>query len=185
MTALQTRVLPRNVIAEFIPSPRGVLAFEAAQKDVTNNYDLLSGGAFLTLGPIASLDSERVLDLPAGELEGVDGGPNTTYTLGLADTAVIAGDYGDVSHTVTVSIDAKGRIIGASNNPLTTTNITEGSNLYYTDARARLALSGGSGIAYDSGAGTIALAAISGVAGTHIAPTSITVNGFGQITAIS
>ena len=38
---------------------------------------------------------------------------------------------------------------------LTTTNINEGTNLYYTDARARLAISGGTGITYNNTAGTI------------------------------
>lgn len=39
----------------------------------------------------------------------------------------------------------------------TTTNVPEGVNLYFTDARARLALSSGTGMAYDSATGTIAV----------------------------
>ena len=39
--------------------------------------------------------------------------------------------------------------------PYTTTNLTEGTNQYYTDARARGALSGGTGITYNSGTGEI------------------------------
>ena len=38
----------------------------------------------------------------------------------------------------------------------TTSNLAEGSNLYYTNARARAALSQGAGIAYDAGTGVIA-----------------------------
>jgi hypothetical protein len=38
---------------------------------------------------------------------------------------------------------------------LTTTNIAEGTNLYYTDARARGAISAGTGISYVSGTGVI------------------------------
>ena len=42
---------------------------------------------------------------------------------------------------------------------LTTTNINEGTNLYYTDARARGAVSAGTGISYVSGTGVITNAA--------------------------
>ena len=38
---------------------------------------------------------------------------------------------------------------------LTTSNITEGTNLYFTDARARAAISGGTGISYNSTSGVI------------------------------
>jgi hypothetical protein len=38
---------------------------------------------------------------------------------------------------------------------LTTTNINEGTNLYYTDARARSAISAGTGISYDSATGVV------------------------------
>jgi hypothetical protein len=38
---------------------------------------------------------------------------------------------------------------------LTTTNINEGTNLYYTDARARAAISAGTGISYDSATGVV------------------------------
>lgn len=38
---------------------------------------------------------------------------------------------------------------------LTTTNINEGTNLYYTDARARAAVSAGTGISYNSATGVI------------------------------
>ena len=37
----------------------------------------------------------------------------------------------------------------------TTSNVTEGSNLYYTDSRARLSLSAGTGISYDNKTGAI------------------------------
>jgi hypothetical protein len=39
--------------------------------------------------------------------------------------------------------------------PFSTTNLVEGTNLYYTDTRARLALSAGTGITYDSATGII------------------------------
>jgi hypothetical protein len=42
---------------------------------------------------------------------------------------------------------------------LTTTNIAEGTNLYYTDARARAAISAGTGISYDNATGVVTNAA--------------------------
>ena len=39
--------------------------------------------------------------------------------------------------------------------PFTTSNLVEGTNLYYTDTRARLALSAGTGISYDNATGVI------------------------------
>jgi hypothetical protein len=42
---------------------------------------------------------------------------------------------------------------------LTTTNVAEGTNLYYTDARARAAISAGTGISYDNLTGVVSNAA--------------------------
>jgi hypothetical protein len=42
---------------------------------------------------------------------------------------------------------------------LTTTNIAEGTNLYYTDVRARAAISAGTGISYDNATGVVTNAA--------------------------
>jgi hypothetical protein len=42
---------------------------------------------------------------------------------------------------------------------LTTTNVAEGTNLYYTDARARAAISAGTGISYDNTTGVVTNAA--------------------------
>ena len=46
----------------------------------------------------------------------------------------------------------------------TTSNISEGSNLYFTDARARAALSAGTGIAYNSSTGVISASLVGGTA---------------------
>jgi hypothetical protein len=42
---------------------------------------------------------------------------------------------------------------------LTTTNVAEGTNLYYTDVRARAAISAGTGISYDNATGVVTNAA--------------------------
>ncbi len=112
---------------------------------------------FLTLTPSADLPSGRQFVPAPGQLTAADGGAGSTYTLGLADTAVTPNPYGGASKTVSFTVDAKGRIVAAAEFTLSTTNITEGAKLFYTDARARAALSGGTGITYNSGTGAIAL----------------------------
>lgn len=158
MDPIKTRLLPRDAIASFINSPRGVRSYEDLQADTTNIFEAVTSASFLTVSNEPSLGSERVLTPVVGELEGADGGGNSAYTLGLADTAIVAGPYGDASHLVQITFDAKGRATAAQMYVLNSDNITEGStNLFFTNARARAALSGGTGISYNSGTGAIAL----------------------------
>lgn len=181
MDPLKTDILRRDVIAEFIKSPAGVRNYEAIQGDTTNIYAAITAAQFLTLGGDPNLGSERVFVPVAGELEGTDGGAGTTYTLGLADTAVVAAPYGAATKTVSVTIDAKGRITGAAEYDLNTSNITEGSNLFFTNARARAALSGGTGINYNAGTGVIATAGFSGTVSPVVSITVVN----GIVTAVS
>jgi len=78
-----------------------------------------------------------------------------SFTFSLDDTAITPATYGSSSEYVTVTVDQQGRLTAASDGPLNTSNITEGSNLYYTDARARAALSGTGAVSYNSGTGEI------------------------------
>ena len=164
---IQTRRLARTDIAKFITDPRGIIAFEALQQDTVGQNDVLSTGTFLALSAEPSLGSERIFTPVAGELTGTDGGANLPYTLGLANTTVTPGPYGSAAKSVTVQIDAKGRITSATEYAMNTANVVEGANLYYTDARARAALSASSGVSYISATG--AFKAVS--AGTYGAPT--------------
>lgn len=71
---------------------------------------------------------------------------NTAYnrsatSLGFSGTTLTLTKQDGSSLTATISF--------------TTSNISEGSNLYYTDSRARLAVSGGTGISYNSSTGVI------------------------------
>ncbi len=134
----------------------------------------------LTIGDERATFPNSLPFIPAtGELERLL--TTDSYTLGLADTTVTAAPYGSASKTVSVTVDAKGRVTAAAEFALSTSNITEGTNLYYTDARARAALSGGSGINYNSGSGVIAT---TGFSGTVTPVTSITVVN-GIVTAVS
>jgi hypothetical protein len=101
----------------------------------------------------------------------------------LTDTGVTLGAYGDASHVIAITVDVKGRIVDAQAFPLESGNVAETSKLFFTDARARAAVSAGSHISYVSGTGVISFNG-TGVSGTFPSPTSITVND-GLITAIT
>jgi hypothetical protein len=88
-----------------------------------------------------------------------DGSANATAALTLANTGVTATTYGTTTAVPTIAVDSKGRITSASNTNiafpvttvngasgtvvLTTSNITEGSNQYFTSARAQASITGG------------------------------------------
>lgn len=112
---------------------------------------------FLTLSATADLGAERIFSPVAGDLVGVDSGSGSTYALGLAETAVTLGTYGSNAKTVAFTVDAKGRLTSASEFALVTTNIAEGANLYFTNARARAAVSGSTTVTYNGGTGVFSL----------------------------
>lgn len=88
-----------------------------------------------------------------------DGSANATGALTLANTGVTATTYGTSTSVPTIAVDSKGRITSASNTAinfpvttvnslsgnvvLTTSNVAEGSNQYFTSARAQAAIIGG------------------------------------------
>lgn len=88
-----------------------------------------------------------------------DGSANVTSALTLANTGVTATTYGTSTSVPTIAIDSKGRITSASNTNitfpvttvngfagtvvLTTSDVAEGTNQYFTTARAQAAITGG------------------------------------------
>lgn len=88
-----------------------------------------------------------------------DGSANATAALTLANTGVTATTYGTTTAVPTIAVDSKGRITSASNTNiafpvttvnsqsgtvvLTTSDIAEGSNQYFTSARAQASITGG------------------------------------------
>jgi len=82
-----------------------------------------------------------------------DGTANASIAATLASTGVTAGAYGSATQVGQVTVDAKGRVTAASNTAiafpitsvagrtgaisLSTSDVSEGTNLYYTEARVR------------------------------------------------
>lgn len=153
--------LTRDLLSEFIPNPRTIRAFE--------NIDLNNQSLFetvtdiqevpligLTLSPV--LTDDRFLN-PGVDVTFSDGGAKGPLTFGLTDTGISPATYGSPTQIAQIAVDAKGRLTLASNITLNSDNVTEGvTNLFFTQARARASISGGTGINYTVGTGVIALA---------------------------
>lgn len=88
-----------------------------------------------------------------------NGSANVTSALTLANTGVTATTYGTSTAVPTIAVDSKGRITSASNTNitfpvttvngfagtvvLTTSDVAEGTNQYFTTARAQASITGG------------------------------------------
>jgi hypothetical protein len=111
----------------------------------------ISGNA----GTATALATARTLGL-SGDMTGsasFNGTANATISATLANSGVSAGTYGSATQVGQVTVDAKGRVTAASNAAITfpvtsvagrtgaitlsTNDVAEGSNLYFTDARVR------------------------------------------------
>ena len=81
----------------------------------------------------------------------------STNLNGITDWLV--GDWAVYNGTVWQKVDNTETVTSVNGQTgavvLTTTNVAEGTNLYYTDTRARASNSAGTGISYDSGTGVI------------------------------
>ena len=125
----------------------------------TGLIETIIDSPFLTFDPASGLTGSKLL-LAGAALSLVE--TASDVTINLNDTAVTPGIYGGASSIPTLAIDQHGRVTAASASLLDSDNVAEGVvNLFYTDARARAALSGGAGISYNSGTGAISLDATS------------------------
>lgn len=103
-----------------------------------------------------------------------------TVTFEIDSTGVTAGSYGSASAVPILTINAQGQVTAASTAALSTTNVTEGTNLYYTSARAdsdaKNAVSGGTGVTYNPSTGVIEIGqAVDSAANVYFA--SVTTSG--------
>jgi phage-related tail fiber protein len=117
---------------------------------------LISGSISGNAGTASTLQTSRTLSL-GGDVSGsvgFNGSADVSITSTLSNTGVVAGTYGSTTTSSVVQVDSKGRITSASSSgiafpvtsvntktgalTLSTSDIGEGTNLYYTDARVRL-----------------------------------------------
>jgi len=70
--------------------------------------------SYLVATTNGALSDERVLAVTP-DLTLTDGGPNTTMTVGMAATSVVAGPYGSGTSVAALTVDANGRLTSVSN----------------------------------------------------------------------
>jgi hypothetical protein len=110
-----------------------------------------------TLVPVVTVDSKgRITSVTTAAISGSltftgdvtgTGTTGTSTAMTLAASGVTAGTY------TKVTVDTKGRVTVGAN--ASTTDISEGTNLYYTDTRARAAISVTGSGSYNSSTGVI------------------------------
>lgn len=157
----------RDDLAKFIKDPRTIRAFEnlgTNNDELITNVNNILGSPILLFGSSATFSNDRVLQ-GSSDIALSDGGAN--LTISLTATGVSASTYGSAMQIPAFAVDAKGRITVAGQFLLTSTNVAEGTKLFFTDARARQAISGGDGIDYDDTTGIVSASP----AGTYGTPT--------------
>ena len=152
--------LTRKLLGQFLKDPETIKAFENLSLNSGDFAEVISqiqSAAVLVLSLTDGFTDERVVSSD-GEVQLTDGGPGGNFTFGLSNTGVSASSYGGAAQTVQLAINAKGRITLAQAYALNSDNVAEGgNNLYFTQARARNALSSGTGISYNSATGAISV----------------------------
>lgn len=85
----------------------------------------------------------------------VTGTTTKTLTLNQQDGGTITASWTDINSDAVTSVFGRTGAVVAVSGDYNTSQVTESGNLYFTDARARAAISGGTGISYNSTTGVI------------------------------
>lgn len=121
---IYTSDIPREVIAEFISSPRGIRAFESVTADVQNIGTNITDASFLTIASEPTLGNERIFTPDTGSFTVTDGGSNAAYSITLKTLSLTPGTYGSASKVAQVTLDSKGRVTAVSEVTITAAGIS-------------------------------------------------------------
>jgi hypothetical protein len=124
---------------------------------LTGNASSASTALVLTNGRTFSVSGDAT-----GTSAAFTGAADASIPVTLATVNSNIGSFGSVTAIPVVTVNAKGLVTAVSTVGLSTTNVTEGTNLYYLDSRARGALSAaGNGLSYNNASGVITSNAVS------------------------
>jgi hypothetical protein len=166
----------QNQIDTLIPSQTGNSGKFLTTNGTTTSWASIAGGGLSYQGTWNASTNSPSLSSGTGTngyyyIVSVSGSTNLD---GITDWVV--GDWLLFNGTVWQKIDQSNLVTSVNGQTgtvsLTTSNISEGTNLYYTDARVRSAISAGTGISYNSSTGVV----------TNSAPDqTVTLNGAGTV----
>jgi hypothetical protein len=158
-TVLDTLDSLQTQINNLIPSQTGNSGKYLTTNGSTLSWASIAGGGLSYQGTWNASTNTPTLASGTGTngYYYVVGTSGSTNLDGITDW--VAGDWLLFNGTVWQKIDQTNLVTSVNSQTgavsLTTSNISEGSNLYYTDARVRSALSAGTGISYNSTTGAI------------------------------
>lgn len=158
-TVLDTLDSLQTQINNLIPSQTGNSGKYLTTNGTTLSWASIAGGGLSYQGTWNASTNTPTLASGTGAngYYYVVGTSGSTNLDGISDW--VAGDWALFNGTIWQKIDQTNLVSSVNGQTgavsLTTSNISEGSNLYYTDARVRSALSAGTGISYNSSTGTI------------------------------
>ena len=158
-TVLDTLDSLQTQINNLIPSQTGNSGKYLTTNGTTLSWASIAGGGLSYQGTWNASTNTPTLASGTGTngYYYVVGTSGSTNLDGISDW--VAGDWALFNGTIWQKIDQTNLVSSVNGQTgavsLTTSNISEGSNLYYTDARVRSALSAGTGISYNSSTGII------------------------------
>lgn len=158
-TVLDTLDSLQTQINNLIPSQTGNSGKYLTTNGTTLSWASIAGGGLSYQGTWNASTNTPTLASGTGTngYYYVVGTSGSTNLDGISDW--VAGDWALFNGTIWQKIDQTNLVSSVNGQTgavsLTTSNISEGSNLYYTDARVRSALSAGTGISYNSSTGVI------------------------------